>query len=264
MEEKIHKPYSKYRVENNGSNFNLNFNTLKPYLAIFAIYVLILFIIILIFDKILMPNLVFDKKIVSVPNLVGMNLNDAIKKLQSIGLEYKIGGQLFSEKFPENTILSQTPQESLSVKQGRTIYLSVSKGNQKVEVPNLVGMTTRTAKIELMKQGLQFGNVAYDYSDLMGKDTIIYQNLQVGSMVPYGTEIDMVVSQGSNNNYTIPNLIGLKIDEAEKILNENGFVMGTITYSDNGTYTIGTIFEQLPYPGSVSPPGSHIDVKVSK
>lgn len=264
MEEKVHKPYSKFRRDEEEKNIKLNMSGLKPYLVIFSIFLAVLVIVLIIFDKILMPNLVFDKTIVKVPSVVGMNLENGVKKLNSNGLDYKISGHLFSEKFPENTILSQTPQNGLQVKQGRSIYLTVSKGNQKIEVPNLVAYTVRVAKLELMKRGLQLGNIAYDHSDLFGKDTIVFQNKQIGSMVPYGTEIDVVVSQGTNMTFTIPNLIGLKYDEAEKLLIENGFEVGTITYQENGTFTSGTIFDQIPYPGEIFPPNSKVNIIISR
>lgn len=261
MEEKVRKPNNR---SNDNDSFELSLSGLKPYLIIFSIFVAVLIIVLIIFDKLLMPNLVFDKEIIDVPPIVGMNLEKGVEKLNQNGLDYKISGHLFSEKFPENTILSQTPQNGLKVKQGRTIYLTVSKGNQKVEVPNLVAFTARFAKLELMKRGLQLGNIAYDFSDLFGKDTIVYQNKPIGSMVPYGTEIDVVVSQGSNMTYIIPNIIGLKLEEAEQLIIENGFTVGTITYKENGTFTSGTIFEQLPFPGEIFPPNTMINIIISR
>jgi len=264
MEEKKHKPYSKYRDKEDEVKISFNISNIKPYLIIFSIFIAILIIVLIIFDKILMPNMVFDKKIIEVPSLVGMNLEDGVEKLSQSGLDYKISGHLFSEKFPENTILSQIPQQGLKVKEGRTIYLTVSKGNQKVEVPNLVAYTLRVAKLELMKRGLQLGNVAYDFSELFGNDTIVYQNKPIGDLVPYGTEIDVVVSQGSNLTLTTPNLIGLRLDEAEKIIIENGFTLGTVTYKENGTFTSGTIYEQIPFPGEILPPNTMINLIISR
>ncbi len=264
MEEKVHKQYGKNRVEDEENDFSFNMSSIKPYLIIFFIFISILAIVLIIFDKLLMPNLIFDKEIIKVPSVVGMNLDKGIDKLNQSGLDNKISGHLFSEKFPENTILSQSPQNGLQVKEGRTIYLTVSKGNQKIEVPNLVTYTVRIAKLELMKRGLQLGNIAYDYSELFGKDTIIYQNKSSGSQVPYGTEIDVVVSQGSNLTYTMPNVIGLKLDEAEKLILENGFTIGTITYLENGTFASGAIFDQIPYPGEIFPPNTMINIKISR
>ncbi|HRP02038.1 MAG TPA: PASTA domain-containing protein [Candidatus Kapabacteria bacterium] len=264
MEEKTPKPYSKFRNNDKESQFSFNLSALKPYLIVLSIFTLLLIIVLLIFDKILMPNLVFDKAIVDVPSLVGMKLEDGINKLNQSGLEYKISGQLYSEKYPENIILSQTPQNGIQVKEGRTIYLTISKGNQKVEVPNLVAYTVRVAKIELMKKGLQLGNIAYDFNDTFGKDTIVYQNKSVGELVPYGTEIDVVVSQGKNLTYNVPDLIGLHLEEAEKLIIENGFTLGTVTYLENGTFTVGTIFEQYPLPGEILAPNSTINIKITR
>lgn len=261
MEEKSRNSNNK---RNSDDSFEFKLSGLKPYLIIFSIFLALLIIVLIIFDKLLMPNMIFDKKIIEVPYIVGMNLEKGVDKLSQNGLDYKISGHLFSEKFPENTILSQTPQNGLKVKQGRTIYLTVSKGNQKIEVPNLVAYTVRFAKLELMKRGLQLGNIAYDFSDLFGKDTIVYQNKPIGNMVPYGTEIDVVVSQGSNLTYTVPNVIGLKLEEAEQLIIENGFTVGTITYKENGTFTSGTIYEQEPFPGEIFPPNTMINIIISR
>lgn len=271
MEDKIHKPYSKYRSQPKNSDWNkfnfdfeFNFKALLPYIIVFFVFIFILMFVLFLVDKVLMPMVVYGKSEVKVPMIVNTNIKDAEQKLTSRGLNFKIAGQLFSEQYAENTVLSQTPSANSNVKEGRTIYITLSKGNQKVEVPNIVGLTIRNAKIELLKYGLELGNVIYDYSDVYGKDTIMYQEISYRSMVPYGKKIDVIASNGSQNTINVPNLIGLNIEEATELINASGLIIKNISYRHSETFTPNTIIEQEPLPGVTLSPNSPINIVVSK
>jgi len=266
MEDKEPKPYSKFRArdEDSGINISFNFKNIAPYLMVTLSFIIALLIILLMFDKLVMPFMIYDKESVNVPEVTELSLEDGAAKIESVGLLYKVTSQLFSEKYPENTILSQTPSGRSNIKQGRTIYLTISKGNQKVAVPMLVGFPLRIARIELIKRGLTLGSVAYDNSELFGNDTIVYQNSSAGQSVNYGKSVDVVVSNGSSFNKTVPSLIGAKYEDVEFILQSNGFILGNVSYRHSETFTPNTVLEQSPNQGELLPENTLVNIIISK
>jgi len=262
MEELEHKPYSKFYTQKQKKTYN--YSEFKSYLIVFSIFITFLVILSVLFDKIIIPFIVYDKKEIIIPKITNLEKDIGIQKLEELGLSVKITNEVFSEKYPENTILSQIPTEGTKVRQGRTIYITISKGNQKVEVPNLVGLPLQLVRLELIKKGLALGSVAYDFSEIYGKDTVIYQSNPSGSKVPYGYEIDLVVSNGSNANSIVPTLIGIKLEEAESILIKSGFEIGEIIYKVSETFQPNTVIEQSPSQGELMPLKTKINLIISK
>lgn len=268
-EERNYKPYSKYRErDDDGFKFKFNWNLspkiAMPYFVILMIFILSLYLVFLLFDGVIMPSIVHSKELIKVPNLTGKNLDEGIAVIASKKMAYKISHEIYSEEFPSRTIVQQVPYPDSEVKEGRTIYLTVSKGKETVSVPYLISLTISQARIELMKRGLELGEINYDFSETIGKDTIMSQSIFASKYVPYGSVIDITVSQGSNAIIEIPNLVGLWLEEVHYVITENGFELGNITYQSSETFTPNTVISQFPSQGELHPKGTRIDVTVSK
>jgi serine/threonine-protein kinase len=258
------KPYSKYREKEEEYKLNINFKKLMPYIYVLAMFLAAVLLILIIFDIFLMPAMVHDRHTVKVPSVYGKNLNEATQILQNAKLNFKVSNQQYSENSAPDIILKQSPDAGELVKEKRTIYLTVSKGKETVAMPMLIGLPVRVARLELMKRGLELGNVLYDYSDFVAKDTIAAQAVNAGSMVPFGKVIDVTVSRGSNAQTVVPVLVGNQYNEIEFLLSQNGFILGNVTFKHSDTFTPNTIIEQIPLQGELAPNGSKIDIVVSK
>jgi beta-lactam-binding protein with PASTA domain len=93
----------------------------------------------------------------------------------------------------------------------------VSSGEQKIEVPNLVGKSVREAKLILEKSGLKLGELSYDFSDEVPEGAIISQSIPEKSKVSSGTFVSVVVSLGNaEGKVQVPNLIGLPFSKLNK------------------------------------------------
>ncbi|MFI6129071.1 Stk1 family PASTA domain-containing Ser/Thr kinase [Micromonospora sp. NPDC051141] len=88
---------------------------------------------------------------VTVPNLVGKNINEARGILGKLGLtaeeNYKD-----SDK-PKDEILGQSPADGTGVEKGAKVKLEISKGPPQVAVPRVVDMPCQQAKQTLESQG---------------------------------------------------------------------------------------------------------------
>ena len=94
---------------------------------------------------------------IEVPNLSGLNLDDAIDVLKKNRLKYEVlDSSKFFVEIPNYSIISQIPLEKELVKKNRKIYLNVNPRNfQKVSLPNVIQITKRNAESILTALGFQ-------------------------------------------------------------------------------------------------------------
>ncbi len=178
------------------------------------IYFGILIVLIILIDRVLMP-LYVGKNEVKVPNVLGMTYEQAVKVLQNVSLETTHGGERYDSKFPKGTIISQRPIANKVVKEGR-IYLIVSGGNIKVEVPKVTYKKVKEASFLLNRNGLTLGEIFEDTTSDVPKGLITNQSIAPGEMVEKGTSIDIWVSSlPAGGNTEIPDVKGMSLSEAK-------------------------------------------------
>jgi serine/threonine-protein kinase len=91
-------------------------------------------------------------RIVTVPPIVGRNVDAARQALRGRGLESSVSFQESEE--PQGRVLSQSPAAGDRVEVGTTVSLVVSEGIATVRMPNVIGDERRDAVTELRRLGL--------------------------------------------------------------------------------------------------------------
>src|SRR4051794_2493050 len=97
---------------------------------------------------------------IQVPDLVGMNVNDARNKLQSLGLT-AVERYKDSDK-PRDQVIAQTPKAASGVANDAEITLDVSKGPAQVTVPDVGNQQCQQAQQTLQGLGLQVQIVGFN------------------------------------------------------------------------------------------------------
>lgn len=229
------------------------------------IAVFVFLFLVLAMDKIVMPFYVNSVKSIEMPNLIGMKLEDAKKIIDTLNLKLENVTERHDARFPVGYVIIQNPRPGMKIKEGRRVYLVISSGEQKIEVPSLIGKSVREAKLTLEKFGLRLGEVQYDFSDDFPEGAIFSQSIPEKTKVSAGAQISVVVSLGSAEGKTqVPNLIGLPLSKVEQILNEAGLRIGKVIYEPNSSVLPNTVIEQFPRPASFVSRGSAVDVFVAK
>jgi beta-lactam-binding protein with PASTA domain len=211
-----------------------------------------------------MPWYVNDGGTVAVPDLGGMNEVDARHVLDTLGLQFQLGGTKASKLTP-NTVLSQNPEPGTIVKHGRRVYLVLSVGAVRVLVPDLRGHTQREAQFMLDRAGFKLGSVTSDSSSQFPQNVVMSQSIAPNIMATTGIPISIVVSAGvpSAGEISVPNLVGKPLPEAQRIISNSGFVLGRITFQPSTRLVPNTVLEQYPRGNETAVKGSHIDLFVS-
>lgn len=236
--------------------------TALPYFVVIFGFFVSLFIIVLVFDRIVLPLLIHNQDTVQMPNLIGKRVEEAEKIITQLQLKVSRISELYSEKSPEGIVINQSPRPGQMVKKGRDVFLTLSKGMTEVVVPDLTGKNIRQARIDLNNAGLEVGRITYRNDEQYGPDTIISQSPLPMTRVHFGKAIDLDVSSGSVNNVKVPYLEGLNLDNAIRLLNESDLAVGTIQYVENQTFLSNTVLHQSITGGALVSKGTKVDLTV--
>ena len=102
---------------------------------------------------------------VKMEKVVGLTQEEAKSKLEALGLKVSIE-EVYDNKVEAGYVVEQSVKENEEIDAGETINLKVSKGIEKVTVPDLLGKTEDEAK-ELyvrIQNGESFTELAEEYS----------------------------------------------------------------------------------------------------
>ena len=136
---------------------------------------------------------------------------------------------------------------------------------EQVKVPNVVGMTEEQAKKALNEKGLGFKVVERKESKKYEEGTVCEQKTEAGKKVAKNTTIQVVVSSGLiGDEITVPDVSGMREDEAQSALEKEGFkkISSEFEYSDS--VAEGDVIGTTPAANSKATKDTEIVMKVSK
>lgn len=216
-------------------------------------------------DKVMMPLYTKHGREIHMPDVTNLPLEKAEKVLKESGFKPILDTLLYSMTYPKGYVISQNPEADAIVKSGRRTYLTVSKGEKWVRVPKLVGGSERDAILKLQQYELVPGERYYEFSSFYPKGVVSNQSIPAGDSVSVGDTVDIQISLGTiPENLTVPNLIGKSYEEAKKILLENGFMIGVVTYQTNNNLLPNTVIQQIPPAETIVEVGREVDLILSQ
>jgi len=225
---------------------------------------MILYLLLLLVDRVIMPAVVHRGGTCVVPNLTGLSLQEADSILEKTNLRIQIIAEEVDPYKPPGTILSQIPSAGTKIREGRSVKIKVSKGEEAVLVPKLKGISIRQAELLLTQVGLQMGEISWVPSDSFPKDVVIASSPSSGVSVPSRISVNLDVSLGAvPDTVEVPDLIGKNLEEGKKLLQEMGLQLGKTKFKVNNDFLPGTILKQFPESGERIERGSLIDLEVS-
>ncbi len=189
------------------------------------------------------------------PNLVGMSIEEATKTIAMNNLRIEIADSVYIFNKKPGSVIAQNPLPETMVKKNRRVFVTINAKNPiKIEIPNIVGYTLRQAKAILEQDGFEVGTL-YFRPDL-GLNNVLEQryNGQIaepGMRIPKGSKIDLVLGQGMSGERTgIPQLIGLKLNDAISRIVEASLNVGRIRYDEtiitNSDSLDARVYSQYP------------------
>jgi len=199
---------------------------------------------------------------VSMPNLVGKGVTDASNDLRSRGLILRVADRIYSEQ-PINTVVRQAPSPGMLMKISQQAHVVLSLGQRALQIPSLEGNSLRVSRIELLRGGLQVGEVSALSLPDVPADTVVLQSPKPGGGAAT-PRVDVLVSQGAREDaYVMPHLIGMNVADAVRRL-EIVNIKRKLNTLSAPQWPHGAVVDQTPSAGSRIPLSSTAELTVAE
>lgn len=150
-------------------------------------------------------------RLLPVPELVGLTAEQASEKLAQTGFDFR-SAEEFSDTVEAGVVVSQNYHAGEMIKENNTVSFTVSKGQDLVTVPDVVGHTEASATVRVAGKGLKC-LVEQSFSDTVKAGKVMRQSLEAGTQVKRGMGMILTVSRGPNMR-TVPALVGRTLEDA--------------------------------------------------
>jgi len=198
---------------------------------------------------------------IKVPNVIGKKRTDAEAQLKKLGLVMTVTKEEVNAEVPRDTISSQSPDPNTKLSKGGVVEVTISKGPDMAQVPNLVGLSAAGAQDALTKVGLKLGETQEAFSS-QPKGKIAEQNPPAAAQVPKGTSVTIVVSRGPEM-VLVPKVVTMSQADATSKLESAGLVADPKTVVST-TDPEGIVQSQSPEGGQSVPKGSKVTINVTQ
>jgi beta-lactam-binding protein with PASTA domain len=184
----------------------------------------------------------------TMPNLVGKNVTEAGSMLRSRGLVLRVADRSYSEE-PINVVVRQTPTAGQLMKVSQQAHVVLSLGQRQLEIPLLEGNSLRVSRIQLLRAGLQVGEVSSVTMPDVPVDSVVLQTPRPGAGAA-SPRVDVLVSQGPRDtSFVMPHMVGLNQTDAQHRLDVAG-----LRHKENFVtapqWPHGSVIDQSPLAGS--------------
>ena len=223
----------------------------------------------------------------TIPDFRKQDLISAINLASRIGLQVEVARVEHHPESAANEVLEQDPVPGTEAKRGRKIKVVVNGSgvegpladatipttNQETnlsKIPDVREITLDEAKNLLEENGYQLGRVVEVTHNDIPQGMVISQNPPAESTLPLGSQVNLLVSKGGAvveqppEKATVPDLIGLKIEEAKRLLMQMNLGVGRIEEVVIPERNPGVVIGQIPESGQQVATGQKINLQVVK
>lgn len=201
----------------------------------------------------------------TLPNLVGMPVEQAQSVARRLALHLDVEDRLYNDKIAANAVVSQMPAAGTSIKPQQQVHVLLSLGPQKVSVPDLVGRSIRAARITAVQRGLTIGDVAWLYWPHDQPSQVVAQDPPPATTDLQSPAVNFLVSMGPLPvAYLCPNFVGKPVGVIQAELEQAGFQNLKVTGVTAPGTLPGNIAQQSPLPGSKVTPDTAFEFQVSQ
>jgi len=165
------------------------------------------------------------RRIVEVPDFNNMSIRDAERFAAQKEVRIEVTDSIYAPRRAKGVVVAQNPRPGQSVKRGRRVMLTTNAVMPKmVTMPNLVGLSMRQAKAELLSRGLYLGRLIY-VTDMATNNVLrqLYQNREIlpGTQIKSESELDLVVGLSTIDFTTnVPDVVGMKYLRAVDVIHD--------------------------------------------
>jgi len=198
---------------------------------------------------------------VEVPNLQGMNEQQAASTLEGLGLQLgRVEDQYIEEESEEaGIVISQDPEWGTMLAKGEKVNLTVTR---ELRMPEVTGLARAEAENSLKEIGIsviEIQNVPVDDEEDIGM--ILSQEPPGGQLISPSTSVKLEVGV-EQKKVAVPDVVGDTQESAETTLAEAGFQV-SVTEEASSEVAEGRVIRQSPLANQKALEGSTVTIWVS-
>lgn len=201
----------------------------------------------------------------STPGVVGLEQAAAETKLDDAGLGAEVE-QVYSDSVEPGVVVSTDPRPGDRILPGDEVTLTVSKGPEVYDVPDLSGLTVAEAEDRLAEVKMVLGRQVQRYSETVPKGQIVRSSPAFGSKeskaLPVDTAVAVVVSKGKQP-IKVGDWVGKDAEKLEKSLEAKGLQVKVTDTEYSDDIPEGRVISHTPKSGVVYK-GDEIGLVVSR
>lgn len=231
---------------------------------LFYLLMSLMFVVILFFAVNISLKFYFNKFLYETPNLTNISLEEANQIVKKGEFKVTLMGEGFSE-YSEGQIYTQLPRENTPIKKGRSIKVWVSKGENKVILPDLSIYSLNEAKGELERLGLVLKNTSFVNKENTAFNQVITSEPMAGTKVYSNQEVSLLVNiKTTGEMVRVPDLIGLELFEVRRVLRSKNLILGSVSYVEDEELLEGVVIDMSATFGREVPAGTVIDITINR
>ncbi|MBQ4265307.1 MAG: protein kinase [Clostridia bacterium] len=191
------------------------------------------------------------------PDLSGVDAATAERLVSSANLTVQLD-YAYSDVM-EGFVSGQIPSAGDRVGRGETVFVTISRGSDMIPVQRFTGLAQDEALAAVRAQGFAVGQLSVMPSDQLA-GMVIAQQPEAGQSAQIGSEIMLTLSGG---RVVVPELTGVREEEALSQIQSLGLASGMITYENvEDARQDGVVLDQWPERFSEVLPGSMVEMSV--
>lgn len=191
-----------------------------------------------------------EGRTIHMPDVIGRAYPAAEASLHGKNLSVLVADHVYS-RLPVDNVVRQSPPPGTEVKVGQQAQVVLSLGPQKVTVPNLIDHSLPAARLQLLNDGLQLGEVSYIYSGGEPDGLVLQQDPLPGGSGVSSPGVSVLVSLGPRPPaYLMPDLQGSSLSQAQKMLKAADLQTPQVTPAAGSVSSGKSVVAQSPAPGS--------------
>jgi len=209
---------------------------------------------------------------VKVPDIIGISQEEAKMKIEEAKLKYEVEKEEYNKDVPEGHIISLKTEignhvkdvtNLPAVKEGSTIKVIVSKGQEKTTVPKVVGLEKEEAEQALKEAKLEV-EIVEETSKKVEEGYVISQETDPDTEAFAGDTVKIHVSTGTGiKQVNVISVAGKTEADAKKALEALGLKVN-IAYDEDSSKDNGTVLKQSIEAGKTVDEGTTVTVTVNK
>ena len=204
---------------------------------------------------------------ITVPDVVGLTLDQAAEALDGLGL---IRGALIQVEVSNERgglIVEQVPRAGAQVGQGTAVDLSIGVASEAppdlIAVPDVIGLSRDDAQQVLKSANLREGEISQIPVAAEKVGQVLTQSPGAGATVVPETSIALgigTLADTGPQDITIPNLTRLSRDGAADVLAGNDLQLGGVSLRIAPDQFQNLVIDQSPDAGSIAQSGDKVDI----